>query len=395
MRLGHSLNPTFQLRQHLVLSQKILQLDLCELDSFIEQQIIENPLIDLKRKSPNTAIPLSQIEATPTTYESLIAQIPLYFDEPKEKEIAKTILGNLDSCGFFFVDITPFVATHNCTKEIFLKVLKTIQTHFDPVGIASSDYKSYLLTVLRKQNKSHCQLYFFIKSEYENLLAGKRSELKKKYALSDDDFDSLCRDFHSIPSSPIQKNHITPPTPKAEVHFFQRDDQWHFSYITETLPNIYWNEKYLQNGSSEIGPLRRKAIELEYCINNRKQTLTTLCRILLREKIGFFYPDEPHKELSIQALAKALKVHPSTMYRILQNKFALVEDEIVPFKKMIQSSCEKDNTKEKIKKYALLHPSYTDKEILQKLKEENITISRRTVAKYRKEISHKKTLSSR
>ncbi len=122
-------------------------------------------------------------------------------------------------------------------------------------------------------------------------------------------------------------------------------------------------------------------------INQRRQTLFNITMCLVEQQRDYLEKGVRHlKPLSRAAVAQALGVHESTVSRATASKYAMLPSgEVIPYAHFFTPSLSvKDILKEVIEKEG---KPLTDSEIVERLKERGIHIARRTVAKYRMQLS--------
>lgn len=122
-------------------------------------------------------------------------------------------------------------------------------------------------------------------------------------------------------------------------------------------------------------------------INQRRQTLFNITRSLVEQQKDFLDKGVRHlRPLSRAAVAQELGVHESTVSRATASKYVMLPNgEVIPYAHFFTPSLSvKDIMKEVIEKEG---KPLTDSQIVDKLKERGIHIARRTVAKYRMQLS--------
>ena len=153
------------------------------------------------------------------------------------------------------------------------------------------------------------------------------------------------------------------------------------------------NSELRKEGAS-LSPEERKHIQ-QYVgraklfianINQRRQTLYNITRCLVERQREFLEKGIRYlKPLSRAAVAAELGVHESTVSRATASKYVMIPNgEIIPFSHFFTPSLSiKDVIKELIEKE---REPLTDAQIAERLRQRNIHIARRTVAKYRMQL---------
>ncbi|HWP28558.1 MAG TPA: RNA polymerase sigma-54 factor, partial [Chloroflexota bacterium] len=121
-------------------------------------------------------------------------------------------------------------------------------------------------------------------------------------------------------------------------------------------------------------------------IEQRRQTLYNITRCLVARQRDFLLGGIRYlKPLSRAAIAQELGIHESTVSRATAHKHVMLPTgEVIPFSHFFTPSLSvKDVIKELIEHE---QRPLTDAEIVARLREQGITIARRTVAKYRAQL---------
>jgi RNA polymerase sigma-54 factor len=233
VQLQTGLKQQQQLSQRLIMSAhmqqaiRLLQLPLQELESFIEEQVVLNPLLEMgnenedehdeeqtlsnpeegeeeqevviddqdfailnhldeelrdhfadsepapiKRSSEEEKLKTfleQSICAEPSLHEHLIQQARDSFESSKELEIAEVLIGYIEEFGFLKTPLAEICSLHRLEEQAVRKVLTEIQT-FEPYGIGASSMQESLLIQLRCLHKEETLAFQIIHDYYEQLL---------------------------------------------------------------------------------------------------------------------------------------------------------------------------------------------------------------------------------
>lgn len=238
-QLQTAAHPQMQLTQRLIMSAhmqqaiRLLQIPLQELEPFIEEQIVQNPILeispeekddentqeeienfqeekeekeeeeeeemmisdqdlsilnhleedmrDLFSQSESTPIKRSTEEdkyktfleqsicATPSLREQLLQQAHDSFDTTEEFDIAEIIIGYIDEYGFLNTPISEISQLHHLPEEEVRIILSEIQT-FEPFGVGASSIQESLLIQLQCLHKEKTLAYQIVEDHYDQLL---------------------------------------------------------------------------------------------------------------------------------------------------------------------------------------------------------------------------------
>lgn len=140
----------------------------------------------------------------------------------------------------------------------------------------------------------------------------------------------------------------------------------------------------------------RRAEELIDCLQNRKRTLTRLLTEIIQRQYDFFC-GESLQPMTIQDVAGALGVNPSTVSRAIQEEYVLFRTKIIPLRSLFTQpaahgpfgSLSPVTIHQRIQRLIAEEPPgqpISDEALAAALTAEGICISRRTVAKYRTQL---------
>lgn len=140
----------------------------------------------------------------------------------------------------------------------------------------------------------------------------------------------------------------------------------------------------------------RRAEEMVDCLQNRKRTLTRLLTEIVQHQHGFFCGGSL-KPMTIQEVAGALDVNPSTVSRAVQDKYILFRAKVIPLRSLFTQAAAYGpcgalspvTIRQRIQRLIAEEPSgqpISDESLAAALTAEGICISRRTVAKYRTQL---------
>lgn len=141
----------------------------------------------------------------------------------------------------------------------------------------------------------------------------------------------------------------------------------------------------------------RLAKELIEGLDQRNKTIYKVSESILKFQRDFFDKGMQYlKPLNLKDVASDVNMHESTISRVTSNKFLACDYGIFSFRFFFSSSIKTDNgnissasVKDLIKKIVSEEDAkkpFSDQMIAEKLKQQNINIARRTVAKYREEL---------
>jgi RNA polymerase sigma-54 factor len=385
-------------------SLDVLQMPIEELSDWIEEQILQNPLLDWKDTPSKKNKPLEiEIAYEPSLFEYLMQQARLQISDPLSLEQMEWIIGNLEPTGFFTgsFESVPCFWDHKSLSSLLEQIKQ-----FDPIGIGARDVKESLLLQLKALGKENTLSYVLVNEHLDDILQGKIPFIQKKCQVDDKTLhDAIYCEIASLDPFPglrFQKKHTTFITP--DVFFYEAEGTWHIEINEEKLPQ-YTLKSFAKNTPSLslddklfCNKHISQAKSMESMIEKRRHTLLKVAYHLAKKQIQYLKEESSSLlPLSIAEVALELQLHESTIARAINNKYLECKWGIIPLKSLLSKhlnrSAEDISSDQAHKLLQKLiteenknHP-LSDREILEKMQKIGIPCARRTVTKYRKDLN--------
>ena len=178
------------------------------------------------------------------------------------------------------------------------------------------------------------------------------------------------------------------------------DDRWQVEISPTGVPRLSVNQQYarLLRGSGEHAVLKTQLQEARWLIRSleiRNETLMKVATSIVSRQTDFLeHGDEAMKPMVLRDVAEEIGMHESTISRVTTNKYMHTPRGVFEFKYFFSSHLSSDSGEDqsstsvraKIRKLISgENPAkpLSDSKITNLLKEEGISVARRTVAKYR------------
>lgn len=462
-KLQQKLVMTPQLRQAI----KILQLQREELDTLIDEELAENPVLEraegeepipeeppmvgegdtpvamtdapqkedinwesyLDSYNGNTpSLPSTggndddedrqrSLENMMTRTESLVDHLSdqLRFHElsPDEERVASIIIGNLNISGYLETPLEELAASAGVHIELAAYVLQLIQA-CDPPGIGARDLRECLLLQLRMQaledhrvEEPAVALATRIVQDHLAVIESHRFDrLAKDLGVTIGDLTQAMKIIVALEPKPARNfteeevRYVIP-----DVHVHKLGDEYVVTLNEEGLPRLRVSQSYrrlLAEGGDVKEYLNDKLRSAAWLIKSIQQRQRTL--FLVAESIVKFQQDflthgvSQMHPLVLRDVADDVGVHESTVSRAIANKYMATPRGIFAMKKFFTTALKgqqgpdvaaesvKEQIREMITNEDAAHP-LSDEDIAKKLSRDNVTIARRTVAKYRENMN--------
>ena len=426
-------------------SIEVLMLPLADLNLAIEQELQNNPLLEinqddhedtanqseeiykkldyatrtLKPKTTNFLddedIEEQPIKKEETLEEKLLRQLRTELSDPLEIKIGEFIIGNLDEDGYLKVTCQEIAqAAETQDLKLVEHILSIIQA-FEPSGLAARTLEECLtLQVQAKYNGHHQLVYEIINQCLRNLGSKKYSEIAKKLHTSVDKVIEATKIISSLDPKParnyrpIKPNLYIKPditiTKEAEDHF--RIHVNHFGipvlYINPTYKNMLQRKDINPEEKEFIREKIKNALYFIKSIEQRGHTIQAIAEYILKKQKNFFTKGTMALvPMTLKDVATALERNESTISRAVNNKYIDTPQGLFPLKfffapgipekngghaSSISSRSVKEEIKEMIDNEDKVSP-LSDQDIQKHFSSRGVTIARRTIGKYRLQLN--------
>lgn len=407
---------TVELRQAI----ELLQYSTYELEQYIREQELENPLIQLKEKDEkpvfeerlhrrsslygSSEMPMDAVQcAEENKRDELLKQAKIIYSDASTQSLLKYLVYNLDDNGFLHLnDSTPSSLFDENQIEKGIHLLQEL----GPIGIGARNLKECLLLQIM-YNYPENKLAACLVENYLNLVADRKwNEIALKMGISMAEVKNLFDFIQSLnprPCSFLSNGSTKYLTPDIIVEL--NEDGFTFHLNDGYLPGIHMNKSYSQYLSEKSDT--SKYVQSQYknvqwllsSIEQRRNTIIKIVRVLLEKQETFFkHGFDALKPLTLKEVADEIDMHESTVSRATSNKVIQTPfgsfDLRILFTSKLEMSDGTAVSQTKVKKLleSLIanenkYKPYSDQKIAEFFSaEKGITISRRTITKYREEL---------
>ncbi|MEI8094160.1 MAG: RNA polymerase factor sigma-54 [Spirochaetales bacterium] len=348
-------------------------------------------------------------------HEHLLWQLRLQPLPPASLEIGELLINNLDADGFHLEPpsmLFPLTDGVACVEaELIEELLETIR-RLEPQGCAVSDWRESLLVQMRLQHFDE-EATHLVTDGWELLEKKKYKELASRLKVSEDEIQALLEDLSSLTPFPGRAYSLQPPgyvVPDAAIGF--KNGQLQLVFNEEEIPVLRIDDGFQSGlGGGLVDKdarsfVKQKVSEAERFIQNiryRRSTLFQVCRSIMEFQVEFFRRGPKYlKPLTLRDVAEQIEKNESTVSRITTGKYVQTEWGLYELKHFFSnaissSEFSKEGVKEIIREILSAHEAGTragagtkklsDQKISDLLSQRGIEIARRTVTKYRLELS--------
>lgn len=342
-----------------------------------------------------------------TLEEHLRAQLDWFELAPEERNLCEIIVENLDRFGYLSVPLEELCnRTEGSSLDDWRKALAVIQS-MDPPGIGARTIPESLLLQLPADVPNRDFVRLLIQRHFDDILHNRIPLIMRETGRSVSQIEEGIAEIRKLNPRPgAEFDDQTSQAVVPDVFVEKGDDgTWIVDVNDGNLIRLGINSEYAamlkEKGMDKDAKeyLRRNIGQARWLIDALKQRKLTLLRVakaIVRHQIDFFeIGPEKLRPLKMQQIADELGIHIATVSRACGDKWLQGPRGIYPLKSFFSGAVKTDFTLDDVTSGAVktkieelidaedkTNP-LSDEEIVGKLKEGGIDISRRTVAKYR------------
>ncbi|HJY85973.1 MAG TPA: RNA polymerase factor sigma-54 [Candidatus Acidoferrales bacterium] len=360
-----------------------------------EREEIERPSFDKFLSSPQG---LS---------EHLTWQLSVTICSETVREIAETIIGNLDEDGYLSASFEEISQNGRYSAEDVEEALAVVQ-EFDPLGVGARDLRECLLIQLRTLDPQNALAQQIVSDHLKQLQSNQLKEIARALNRPVELVKRAVDVIKKLDPRPgLRYNKTEPRLVEPDVYFRKVDDEWQVFMNEDDLPQLRLSPVYRRLLARDAADREVRnyvkerfsaAIQLLKNIEQRKHTILRVCQAIIQRQRGFLDHGADHlKPMMIKEVAEEVGVHPSTVSRAVAGKYAHHPQGVLELRAFFSESVNgpeggsmslltlKRLVKKMIEEEDAAHP-LTDDQIAKKLDEAGIHVTRRTVAKYREDL---------
>jgi RNA polymerase sigma-54 factor len=337
----------------------------------------------------------------------LLNQLGLTFSKDWEKEIGEQIIESLDKKGYLISTVEDIAKQLGYNVGKVEEVLKVIQK-FDPVGIASRDLKECLKIQLEEKGIIDKKVYMVVDEHIDNLACNRMQDISKDIDEEIPRVQEICDVIRMLEPKPsrgfvLETDNIRYITPDVTIK--KVDGEYIILVNDSNVPSLHISSYYKKmlnqvkdkDTNKFLSDKFNASMWLLKSIEQRRQTMYNVTESILKFQREFFDKGTKYlKPLVLKDVSEDIDVHESTVSRATNGKYVQTPRGLFELKYFFSSGVQKgeegvsstsikSTIKDLIDNENRKKP-LSDQKIADKLKEKNIKISRRTVAKYRDEI---------
>jgi len=424
-------------------SIEMLLLPLVELNTSIDQELQDNPLLEIDEEklkiqqeqqrnellkilefssqmhnlpsrehfSDDEALEERPIKMEVPLEDDLLQQLRIELSDPLELRLGEFIIGSLDEDGYLRVTCEEIAKAAGIDNILRIEYILKIIQNFEPIGIASRNLKECLLSQVHLRCNGNSKLITtIIKNHLEELGRKKFQKIARKSETSVSAVKEAARLISLLEPKParnyrpIKANIYIRP----DVFITKNENNQYQIQINQdgNLPlriNVHY-QRLLQRknlSNEERSFIREKLKNALYFIKSvgqRGQTIVRITEYILEKQKDFF--EHGHMSLvpmTLKDVAQTINRNESTISRAVTNKYVDTPSGLFPLKfffsqgisgngsGMIASRSIKEEVRGLIESEDKSSP-LSDQALQDYFKRKDVNIARRTISKYRQNL---------
>lgn len=308
-------------------------------------------------------------------------------------------------------------APTDLTAEILEEALTSLQATLEPIGMAARDLRECLLLQIAARRRQEGDVDdlsvqdLLVRDHLKDIEMNRLPQLAKSTGLMVDQINAAkrhLRQYHPHPGRLLVDDAPRAITPDAIVEYDEEEDHYVATLTGGRVPGIQINRRYLQMSRNReidrrtkefVGQNLQRARWLLDAIEQRSSTLLRVINVVIEHQRTFF-DEGPQalRPLPMTMVADQLGIHVATVSRAVNEKYLQTPRGIFPLRMYFSGGTETEDgasmswsaVQAKLKTIIdgedKQHP-LNDDQLVEALKADGIDIARRTVAKYRKQLS--------
>lgn len=349
-------------------------------------------------------------ERAESLYDYLVNQLDEWELEPEMEEMCVRIISTLDprDGGYLKVELRDLLPPDATTaqQDLARRSLEVVH-QLDPPGIGARDLKECLLLQIHAGMPHYEAMRCIIVNHLEDLRENRLPLIVKATGLTLEQVKIVWEDIKKLkpkPASEFADSFVPTVTPDVAVERGE-DGEYKVKLLDDRTPTLHISEYYRQRLMSETATteekefIRRKINAAQWLIESieqRRATVTKVAQEIVNHQKRFL-DDGPEfiEPLKMQQIAERVGVHVTTVSRAVDEKYIQTPRGIMPLKRFFVGGTKSQDGEEvawdiiRLKLTEVIEKEdkkspLSDEEIEKELEKQGLTVARRTITKYRK-----------
>lgn len=346
----------------------------------------------------------------PSLAEHLEWQLHMDCAEGELCNAAEAVIGNLDQDGRLNATNEEIAAQGGWTEELVERA-RAVVMGLEPVGCGARDVRECLLAQLEARGETERLAIQLIRDHLEELQQHKLPHLSKQIGVDLETLAAELQFVRTLDPFPGRRYSSEEPiliSPEIYIEKLEENGEYVIYFADDGSPRLRISPSYQQMLSQAsvtketrnfIKEKMRSAVDLLRNIEHRRQTIYRVVESIVHRQREFLdHGVQSIKPMMLKDIAEDIGMHLSTVSRVVNRKYAHTPQGVIELRRfftegMLNEEGEEVSTriiKLKIKKLIEeedSHSPITDDQVVKILVRDGIKLSRRTVAKYRDQMS--------
>lgn len=339
--------------------------------------------------------------------EHLLSQAALADISKKEYEAIEYLVGSLDNSGFLNTPLSDLALVSGMSLSEMQVAHQTLKS-FDPPGIGAFDLQDCLATQLELQGLRNSDAYEIVQNHFKLLSRRRIPDIARKMGIHPDEVQAAIEDISQLDPAPGRRfSEDTNRSVLPDVVVEKDEDKWKVTLNSDYIPRLRISPAYKEMiAKGQLSKQEKEYIQekmrsgkfLISSIEQRQQTIERIANEIVKIQEGFLEDGVAKlKPCTMTQVADAVGVHETTVSRAIANKYIQTPHGVFDMKffftpgykggdgQEISNTSVKDMIQHLVSNEDPTKP-LSDQGLVAMLKEKDINIARRTVAKYREEL---------
>jgi RNA polymerase sigma-54 factor len=346
--------------------------------------------------------------SSPSLYDSLRVQLGCQPLSEEELRLGETLIHHLDEYGYLESPLEELAAQLRVSVERLESVLQVIQ-RLDPAGVGARNLRECLMLQLEQRQERDSLPYRILQHHFELFMHNQQGPLARALGAAAQQIAEACDALRHLNPRPGRAFAADlPPSIVPDLVIRHREKHYDVELNDQDLPRVNVSRSYQrmlkdprtpEDAKAFLLGKFRKAHWLIRAIDERNTTLLAIARCLISLQRAFLEQGpRALKPLTQAQVAALIGRHPSTVSRAITGKTIDTPYGVFRLEQLFASNIPqldrtdgvsdeqiKSELQRLIAEEDPAHP-LSDAALARELARRNLTVARRTIAKYRAEL---------
>lgn len=401
-RISQTLTQTQKLSLKQQLSLKALSMNGQELMKLIQEEADTNPLLEIDEfKDESNSLDYDQVLEMSKAVTSLVDELLMQLHTCRYVEnplLCEFIIYSLDSNGYLTLGIDEIAQLCDCSEETVEDALFQVQS-FEPCGIAARSLKECLIIQCAEIDTFLKPCLMLCVDQYLELIAeNKLPEIAEQSGYSLTDVKSCVSLIKTCNPYPGAAYASFAALSLPDILISENDEDGLNITVRNYTQKLKINHDYDHTNNEElkiyVKEYTKRIQDLITMLDKRQNTLFNIVNAIVSIQYEWFKHNANLLPMTLSDIAKICNLHESTVSRAIQGKQLEFNQRYIPLKFFFNSKVDSGQSSTAIQQLLKKlidsenkQKPYSDADLCNLIKNNDIQISRRTVAKYRDKLN--------